>query len=167
MFFPDSHCHKGFTLLELMVVMALLGIISGFILPKVHNTLLADHLKSTARHLAAMAGEAGIEALRQRQTALLHIDPDKGEIWYEIQGGSTKKQEKNVINIPESVRITAVISRHGGDSPPGDMQISFSAKGYVDETLIRLRDDEREVTIMLSAFLGVVKVYDGHIDFRQ
>lgn len=159
----------GFTLLEMIVVMVLIAIVSGFTLPRIHSSLLADHLRSTARRIAGMATTVSQEAMRRHSPALLHIDLEKGRLWYELESGDDEEgRAKSSMDIPESVRVTEVASRHGGAASLGDLAIRFSAKGYVDETLVRLRDeDDREATVVLSPFLGVVRVLDGRADFRE
>ena len=50
----------------------------------------------------------------------------------------------------------------------GTSTLFFSKKGYVDKTAIHLRaDDGRDMTLVLSPFLGVTKVYDSYIDLAD
>ena len=67
--------------------------------------------------------------------------------------------------LPESVRVVDVASVSAGKKNAGTATIRFSTKGYVDKTLIHLRDDDgRDMTLILSPFLAVTRVVDSYVD---
>ena len=70
-----------------------------------------------------------------------------------------------MLMLPDSVAVVDITSMYGGKRSLGQTTIQFNTRGYVDKTLIHLRsDDGRDMTIMLSPFLGVTRIYDSYID---
>ena len=51
---PGVPASRGFTLLELMVVMVLLTLVSAFAMPALRSSLFTDQLKATARKLTGL-----------------------------------------------------------------------------------------------------------------
>jgi len=128
---------KGFTLIELAVVIALLGLFLGLTIPRFQYYLVADDLKATTRKIVGLVREVRNEAIREQRVYTIH-----------------------------GVRILDVWCRGKGKQAHGDVAISFSKKGYVDQTLIHIGGEaDREFTVELSPFLGTVKIYDKYVDF--
>ena len=154
-----------------MVVMVLISLMTAFAMPGLRSTLFSDQLKSAARKILGLVSEASQEAFRRQSGYTLHFDlelnsifPDQGQ--NEETGG--RQQMGKETALPGSVRVVDVVSVHGGKQSEGTAVIRFSRKGYVDKTLIHLSaDDGRDMTIMLSPFLGVASVFDSYIDLED
>ena len=55
-----------------------------------------------------------------------------------------------------------------GKKVDGDISIRFSKKGYVEQTVIHLgAEDGREFSLVLSPFLGTIKIYDKYVDIYK
>jgi len=169
-------------MLELMVVMVLLAMVTAFAMPGLRSSFFADQLKATARKLVGLIAETAQEAIRSQSEQLLHFDlerkliwtssakPDKGRapdaVWdttpvWEADAALLAQR----LAIPDSVRVVDITSVAGGKRSMGTTVIRFSTKGYVDKTLIHLRDDEgRDLTLILSPFLAVTRVVDSYVE---
>lgn len=174
---------RGFTLLELLVVIMLISLVTSFTLPAIRTSLFTDQLKETSRKLIGMVTEVSQEAVRRQSEYLLYFDLDKDLIRAAPAGGSgsgsssglsSSKSDKEEdpreirLNIPESIRIVDIVSVHGGKNLDGTAELYFSKKGYVDKTAIHLRsDDGDEMTIILSPFMGVTRVFDSYVDLED
>lgn len=73
--------HKGFSLLELMVVLVIIGFISGLVVPRIGSTLPNIRLKTTARHLAAMFRYCSNMAMNKSKALRLVMDIDGQKIF--------------------------------------------------------------------------------------
>ena len=72
---------KGFTLLELMVVIAMIGIIVAIALPRLDPFLPKRRLKSAARLLSGTITMAYGEAIAKNKTYRLYMDPSTDSYW--------------------------------------------------------------------------------------
>lgn len=71
----------GFTLLELMVVVAMIGIISAIAFPRLDPFLPTRRLKSAARLLSGTITLAYGEAIAKNKTYRLYLDPSTDKYW--------------------------------------------------------------------------------------
>ena len=71
---------SGFTLIELMVTIAVLAIIVGIAAPSISNQLANQRVKSTTATLANALKEAKVESMIRRQEVELSYDNNAGNI---------------------------------------------------------------------------------------
>ena len=91
---------KGFTLLELMVVIAMIGIIVAIALPRLDPFLPKRRLKSAARLLSGTITMAYGEAIAKNKTYRLYMDPSTDSYWItEVTVLEDKDQSSSVIGI--------------------------------------------------------------------
>jgi general secretion pathway protein H len=65
---------RGLTLLEILIVIALMAIIAGFVIPMFGGPVSTSELRATARQLAAGLRLARSEALAERRETFLVLD---------------------------------------------------------------------------------------------
>lgn len=68
--------HNGFTLLEVLMVVALLGVVAAFMWPEFHNVATAEHVKESARRLQALVSMCRAEAMNETRTYRIRTRPD-------------------------------------------------------------------------------------------
>lgn len=166
-FFPE-----GFSLLELMVVMVLIALMTSFAVPGLRTSFFSDQLKTSTRKVLGLVSEASQEAVSRHTEYFLYFDFDNNSISTgreEKQEGDREiEQQSREYNLPDAVQLVDLMSVYGGKESSGKAAIRFSKQGYVDKTLIHLRsDDGDDMTIMLSPFLGVTKLFDSYIDLED
>lgn len=153
---------KGFTLLELIVVCALIGLLLSFSVPSLRMTFFSDPLKSTARNMIGLVNGVRELAVRKQQPYLLHISPAERRIWYEIEDKAIVEEAENhrkeQILLPETVSISGLWV---GDAEASEEQtaIWISKQGYVQQTRIRIEDEDgRHLFVQFYPFLDSVTV---------
>lgn len=79
---------RGFTLIEVLVVLALLGIAFGLGIPALKNILLRGRVEATGRELAVLAQRARLEAIKRRATTVVEVDLAGGTAtaWVDVDG---------------------------------------------------------------------------------
>jgi prepilin-type N-terminal cleavage/methylation domain-containing protein len=162
---------SGYTLIELIVVMALIGIMLGVSAPKIRETLLSDPLKGTARKMMGVIHEARNESIRMRKAHALHMDMETNRFWMDTAMMSDEERDmarKEGSVLPDTVRIRDVWLANRGKKSAGETGILFSEKGYVQPSAIHLAcKDGRQWTLVLSPFIGKVKIFEKYVDFFE
>ncbi len=174
---PGPWNNRGFTLLELIVVMVLIALTTSLALPQVANFLYADHLKASVRKLVGLIARSSQLAQERQAPHLLKyiererrfvLEPEKRS---ETNGrigrnpGTGKERKDGELRLADSITVRDVWSLYGGLKPGGEMVVRFNGSGYVEPTVIHLREEGRkDFSLVLSPFLGSVQVMDGYVD---
>jgi general secretion pathway protein H len=137
---------RGFTLLELIIVMLLIAIILGIVTVFFVNTLSAGKFSSTAREVAATIKHA---------RALARLHGEDQTITIDIDGRSYTLEGKGTKVIPPPVQLR-VIDPYEGEVLKGTHRILFRAGGGVEGGTIILSTEKRSVKIELDPVVGSV-----------
>lgn len=161
----------GFTLLELLLVMVIISVMTVFAIPDLRSNLLSDQLKNTTRKVLGIVSETSQEAVSQHAEQRISFDFAENSVSVLLEAVDPVGEQEGRINkysFPDSVQLVDIMSVHGGKMTNGKIDIRITEKGYIDKTLIHLRsDDGDDMTIMLSPFLGVMKVFDSYVDLED
>ncbi|RJP64061.1 MAG: prepilin-type N-terminal cleavage/methylation domain-containing protein [Candidatus Abyssobacteria bacterium SURF_17] len=91
---PES---EGFTLIELIAVIALISIIAAIVLPRIDPFVPERRLKSAARTLSGTISLAYGEAIAKKKTYRLYLDSSTDEYWIaEVQETDDEQQASAV-----------------------------------------------------------------------
>lgn len=162
---------EGFTLLELIVVCALIGIMLSLSIPSLRTTFFSDPLKTTARKFIGLVNGVRELAVREQQSYLLHISQPEKRVWYEREDKKEEKKDKKQIKedknlrkqelrFPETVNIRAVWMGED-DSAKEEKTIWITKQGYMQQTLIQIEDDSgSNLKIQFFPFLDAAVIAD-------
>jgi len=160
---------SGFTLLELIVVMALIGLTASFAIPQLGGFLAADQMKTTVRKLVGLVHQTAGLARREQVPYWLSYDAGEHRFMAVPAGASEQSLQEAAtktisLSVPDSVSVGELWSWYGGGQSRGQWKIRVSKEGYIEPTILYLaRDDGREMSLVLSPFLGTVRVMDNHV----
>ncbi len=162
---------SGYTLIELIVVMAVLGSVLFLSVPRFRSMVLADPAKETSRWIIAMVSALRENAVSDQKRYSLTVDIDDNR----LQAGPVSPSEepaapakKREYRAPEGVRILDVEFPFKGKITTGKADIFFYPRGYSDKALIHLENDAREqLTLLVEPFLSRVIFYDRHVEFEN
>ncbi|MDN3447207.1 prepilin-type N-terminal cleavage/methylation domain-containing protein [Psychrobacter sp. APC 3281] len=114
---------SGFTLIELMVTIAVLAIIMSIAAPNISTQLANQRVKSTAATLANALKEAKAESIIRRQNITLSYDNDSNPKVITISGSEVNpianysyNDESEIVSVPETItfepskRVTAIVT---------------------------------------------------------
>lgn len=163
---------RGFTLIELIVVIALLGLILAVSAPRMRTALLHDPQRTATNWIVGNVRALKVKAVREKRDFALHLSPATNRAWITWEGmdeAEMLEAEQNSYAFPESVRITGVTFRRppGTADAEGSPAIRFFKAGYSDHALIHTQDDwGNERSYRIEPFLSRVTPYDRRVDFE-
>jgi len=151
--------YKGFTLLELVLVLFLMGLIVGLALPFVVNTIDRVKLQSEARQIASAIQFARSEAISKKKMFVLNANINQNKYWLTIP------KEKKIVQsmtIDKSVRIRDYRSTEDLLTD-GNFVINFYPRGNSSAGTIRLQSsiDKSETnvySIIIDPITGKPKI---------
>ena len=164
------HRNNGFTLIELIVVISLIGLMLFVSLPRLqHNPFLDDSNKS-ARWLIGKIQALKESAIRDQKQYALHIDLDSGRIWETNESMSQEDHENAALNsyaLPEDVRIMDVEYPAREKITSGQTEITFYKAGYTDKAFIHMQEGETYLSFLIEPFLSDVQVIGKYAGFED
>ena len=99
----------------------------------------------------------------------------ENRIWYEkdMEVGAAEEEEdaqvteatvgRQELNIPAEVHISEIWTRSEGEYSDDQHRIWISSKGYMDQTVLHVTDDDDNViSLHFSPFLDNVRLYDEY-----
>jgi Tfp pilus assembly protein FimT len=161
----------AFTLIEVLVVCLLISIILSVGIPALHDSLLTNQLKATSRKIISTVQGLRNEAIRSRQSFTLFIDLDGNRMWHKPDESITTKDRqrsvKDITVFPSSIHVVDVWSKSMGKQSQGTKTLWITPQGYMDMTVFHITDGGETISILISPFLGSIRVVDGYADLEQ
>lgn len=161
---------KGYTLIELIVVLVLLGLMLGLAVPKFRQAVLSDSLNATSLRILGLVQDLRERAISDQDSYVLHFDMRGKKLWAFATSATEEEQEtarEKAYQLPADVKITDIWSWSSGKLYD-DATIHFSKKGYIEQSMIHLQSlDGRQLSLELTPFLGSIKIHDGYVDFDR
>jgi prepilin-type N-terminal cleavage/methylation domain-containing protein len=170
---PRTTCHghrNGFTLLELIVVMSLLGIMLIFTVPRFHETLLLDKTKTGSRWIIAKIQALKEAALRNQKQYSLNFNLDTEQFWETEASMSAEELENaslNASSLPEGLKIADIEYPIRGKINSGQAEITFYKTGTSDKVLIHIEDGDKYVSYLIEPFISEVIRYEMYASFEN
>lgn len=154
---------NGFSLFELLVVCALIGIMVSLSIPSLREAFLNDPLKTTARKTIGLVNGVRELALRSQQPYFLHISRKENSLWYEadVKSGEAPSVTTRRLLLPKSIRIEGIQIAGQDIKALEQVDVWITRQGYMRETVIRFADDGgHALTLEFLPFIDTVKVTD-------
>jgi prepilin-type N-terminal cleavage/methylation domain-containing protein len=162
---------RGFTLIELTMVVFLLGIMLTLTLPRLRDVALSDNLKNTVRTLTSTVKEIRYQAIKDNHEYLLKFDFDSKKFWSDSPYLTEEKRiaaEESPITLPPDVRVIDISFKDGEKKTSGEVSINFSKEGYISPSVIHLgSDDGRQFTYILRPFLGDADIIEDYVEIGE
>ena len=160
---------RGFTLIELIVVIALIGLMLFFSLPRLQNNPFLDDAKESSRWLIGKVQALKESAIRDQKQYSLFFDLDSGRIWETNESMSPEDLESAELNskaLPDNVRIIDIEYPGKGNVSSGRAEITFYKAGYTDKVFIHMQEDETYLSFLIEPFLSKIQIFEEYIGFE-
>lgn len=158
---------EGFTLLELMVVIALIGIVLVVTAPTARNVFTADSLKKASRQLIGLERKLRVEAVRDQIDYILCLDLPTSSYWILTADMTAEKEnevKKSAKKLSAGVRILDIVFPENKKFSEGEVRIRFGKNSICPPMVIHLGDEEEKMTIVVNPFMGVTGIYEEYKD---
>jgi type II secretion system protein H len=150
-----SQASRGVTLIEMMVVLAIVSVSLAVIAPSARAGIAGIKVRSAARKVAALLGGARNQAIRERRVLVLTIDRQAGVLQVAQAGGSVVRQ----MELDDDVTIR--LAGDGEDATPAGepsagstTPLVFMPDGGVPELKLELRSARRVVRLSMDSLTG-------------
>jgi general secretion pathway protein H len=161
--------NKAFTLIELIVVMALISILLFFSIPRLDIDIFSDDDRNFSTWIIFTVKSLKEKAQTESVRSVLYVDMDNNLMWsgLEIKPETQEPAPKeNQYKLPEGMQVLDVEFPGMEEKSSGIAEIYFYPKGYSDKALIHIQDkDHNRNSYVIEPFLTEVKIYDRHIEF--
>jgi prepilin-type N-terminal cleavage/methylation domain-containing protein len=167
---PPAGAHgEGYTLIELVVVMALVSIMFFFAMPRFRDNMLSDPMGRTSRWLINQTRHLKQQSMREKKDYILHVDMEANKLWVstaDMQAEAREKAEDGAFQLAEEVDIMDVEFPVRGRISSGQVEILYYARGYSDKALIHLQhENDRQVSFLIEPFLPQIKYIEDYSEF--
>ena len=136
----------GFTLMELLVVLTILGLALLLAMPVLERTLPGLELRTEARNLAIALREARARAIGRNEEVTIVVDR---------QGGTLKANGKQVVRLNRKIDIGPFA---GAPLSPGASEIRFFPDGTSTGGHLTLVLGERQKHVFVDWLTGAVSI---------
>lgn len=161
---------RGYTLLELLVVLILISILITLAVPTLKTTLSADPMKMSAMKIAGLVRATREQAVRDQQEYLIEINFSENLIAVRREGQQLPEeeeddlQEKNTVRMPEDVDLLDIWEKSTGSLNEGVPVIRIGRRGYMAETILHLSDGDAIIGMRFAPFLDKIDIVTGRIE---
>ena len=160
--------NAGFTLIELIVVIALMGLMLFFSLPRFQNNPFLNDTKKSSRWLISKVQTLRESALRDQKRYTLHFDLDSGRVWETNETMSPEDIESKVMDsyeLPEDLRIVDIEYPSIGKINSGQAEINFYKAGYTNKALVHMQDGDTYLSFLIEPFLSNIQFFEKYASF--
>mgnify|MGYP006285992313 CR=1 FL=1 len=166
---PDDVCPgsgiaaRGFTLIELMVVILLISLLLGFAIPRMGSGLPLDTTDRVARWLMANVPALKNKAREKQQIYELVVDIDNNRLWVRAaadhsEGPSSRLRDS--LRLPPGMDLLDVVRPGRSPQSAGLAVIRFYPRGHSDKAVIHFRGRGRHLAaFLIEPFLPGVEQY--------
>ena len=164
----------GFTLIELIVVLVIMGGFLFFAIPKLHNFNLFSGRNQALGKTVQLIESLKTRAVTDNKDYLMHLDLDAGLVWVsdetmdEEQAGEAKN---GAFQFSGNIMLVGVEFLQplplDTNKDTDEILIRFYKQGYSDMALIHLRGENNDFTIMVEPFISKVELYESAISFNR
>ena len=161
---------RGFTLLEMLVVLMVLALIAGFSVPLFQN-LIQGQVQRESTRLSRVIRVLRNEAVLTQTDYRLMVDLKEQSYWVEARSGDKYQPRTDVqmlrkYVLPASFHLTDLVvmgSTHSKNSEERPVPIYVDATGFTDPFMLHFTVDNVDYTFKVAGFRASVDLLTGYV----
>ncbi len=149
---------RGFTLVELAVVVLIVGVISGIVFTRIDALIPGERLRGSAAEVVGAVRFARSAARSRRIEVAVEYDIDENRLT--VRGffppGSQEEDSEVILSrrLAEGIRILEVRYGESAVASRGRVTVSFTPSGSVGEHMVTLASDSATAAVYVPALTG-------------
>jgi prepilin-type N-terminal cleavage/methylation domain-containing protein len=170
---------SGFTLIELVVVMLIVGLIFGLAITRLDFMVPKYRIRGAARDVAAVLKQGKARAAASGKDVFFECDLSAGRYWLlaafprnaetaDLKTADPKDVEYQPVFLrllPDGVQFTDIILGDKEKIASGRMRLRLSPFGVSNHAIVNLKNtDGQELALKMNGFTGLIFFADHHLD---
>ena len=155
---------SGFTILEVLIVLSIVVLIAGLLAPRIW---FPPSLDSAVRQMSGLIRALHDQSRSTKRLYRLNFNTRTGEYWVTTIDGAvespvTETQFRDRRSLPRDIQFQEILVGHRGRVGGGHAFMQFFPVGRVEPTVIKLKDGQELVSLLVHPVLGTVRILKGH-----
>ncbi len=159
--------NRGFTLLELIIIIVIVGITLGYIGPRLYTGISSSSMDKATRDIMTILQFARSSAVTQHKPFYVRFDIDNASF-----GLYPKPQSSGMIpellkenNLPKGIVFKNIKSPYQIPKQQGQVDILVTPEGVIEQGVIYIEGGfGKTYTLVIKPFSGNLKVYDRYVE---
>lgn len=165
---PTGRCRSGFTLVELLVVIVVIGLSMGMVAPRLAPDLFRTDFDAAARRLSGTMSSARSRAMLSGEPWAMTFDLDADAYWIQpALLGAERGDAVRRVRLPEGVSVRWLEIGQRGRLLSGQNMLEFRPMGMTQPAVICLESDEGAVWIRVKPFNAHLEVHGEEFDLAD
>jgi prepilin-type N-terminal cleavage/methylation domain-containing protein len=164
---PRNNPAKGFTLLELMIVIAIISIVLGYAAPRIISSLTNSDIDEAQRMLEILYLNTKSYAITQHKPCYIQYDIDNKIVgFYPVpEKSGTEPELEKKIKLPDSIEIKGIKNMNQPKKDRGRAEIKVNTDGIIEKSLVYLQGSHDKIyTLEVKPFSGKFKLHASYIE---
>lgn len=162
---------RGFTLIELIVVVSLISIMLFLYIPKFQEAVVFDNTKKASRWIIGKVKALKESSVSNQKLYVFHIDLDNNRMWATDElmlEEEMQNAESQGFELSDDINLVDVEYPGKDKILFGHADIYFYKKGYSDKALIHIEDsNNKQLSFLIEPFLSKVRLYEEYVEFEN
>jgi prepilin-type N-terminal cleavage/methylation domain-containing protein len=175
--FPPAGGRGGFTLVELMIVVVIVGLMAGLAVTRMDFLVPKYRLRGAAREVAGAFKQARSRAVGTGKDVYVELDLPRGQYWIlvafpkpaepgeAVDPKALEYQPMQQQTLPDGVRFVDAIQGAKDRVETGRARLKVSPFGSSMHMIVNLKNtDDREMALRMNGLTGAVTFHEGRLD---